>query len=172
MSRKSRHFRGKAVLEQSEQSEQSAALMISKFALRSVCSRTSSKTAKKDQKRHPSLAWLLSSADVDNSGSGSLWLLGNGSECQRAWVFAGNGTLRIENQVLHFEDYPGSKTRKKCLNFCRLLRQPVTVQGILVGIIYDKYGSLHRAKCDAFGLLLTYWIGNPLLNYLVKAGFG
>lgn len=40
--------------------------------------------------------------------------------------------------------------------------------GILVGIIYDKYGSLHRAKCDAFGLLLTYWIGNPLLNYLVK----
>eukprot|EP00435_Cladocopium_sp_Y103_P002790 s4576_g1.t1 len=39
---------------------------------------------------------------------------------------------------------------------------------ILVGIIYDKYGSLHRAKCDAFGLLLTYWIGNPLLNYLVK----
>ena len=40
--------------------------------------------------------------------------------------------------------------------------------GILVGIIYDKYGSLHRAKCDAFGLLLTYWIGNPLLNFLVK----
>lgn len=38
-----------------------------------------------------------------------------------------------------------------------------------MGIIYDKYGSLHRAKCDAFGLLLTYWIGNPLLNYLAKA---
>jgi len=40
--------------------------------------------------------------------------------------------------------------------------------GILVGIIYDKYGSLHRAKCDAFGLLLVYWVGNPLLNYLTE----
>ncbi|CAE7485634.1 unnamed protein product [Symbiodinium sp. CCMP2456] len=39
---------------------------------------------------------------------------------------------------------------------------------ILVGIIYDKYGSLHRAKCDAFGLLLVYWVGNPLLNYLTE----
>ena len=43
------------------------------------------------------------------------------------------------------------------------------MQGILVGIIYDKYGSLHRAKCDAFGLLLVYWVGNPLLNYLTEA---
>eukprot|EP00913_Durusdinium_trenchii_P022346 g20992.t1 len=42
------------------------------------------------------------------------------------------------------------------------------IYGILVGIIYDKYGSLHRAKCDAFGLLLTYWFGNPLLDYLVE----
>ncbi|CAJ1352787.1 unnamed protein product [Effrenium voratum] len=40
--------------------------------------------------------------------------------------------------------------------------------GILVGIIYDRYGSLHRAKCDSFGLLLTYWIGNPILNYFTK----
>ena len=86
-------------------------------------------------------------------------------------MFDENGTLGIENQVLHFEDYPGSKTQEdQPMNLCRWLRQPVfSVQGILVGIIYDKYGSLHRAKCDAFGLLLTYWIGNPLLNYLVKA---
>eukprot|EP00931_Biecheleriopsis_adriatica_P011569 TRINITY_DN11264_c0_g1_i2.p1 TRINITY_DN11264_c0_g1~~TRINITY_DN11264_c0_g1_i2.p1 ORF type:complete len:1119 (-),score=205.36 TRINITY_DN11264_c0_g1_i2:16-3330(-) len=40
--------------------------------------------------------------------------------------------------------------------------------GILVGIIYDKYGALHRAKCDAFGLLLTYWVGSPVLDYMTK----
>lgn len=80
------------------------------------------------------------------------------------WCFQSD-TLCISSRRAQF------KTSFPLLSLSHLQLPNVNLWGILVGIIYDKYGSLHRAKCDAFGLLLTYWIGNPLLNFLVKAGF-
>eukprot|EP00929_Paragymnodinium_shiwhaense_P093542 TRINITY_DN5371_c0_g1_i4.p1 TRINITY_DN5371_c0_g1~~TRINITY_DN5371_c0_g1_i4.p1 ORF type:complete len:1184 (+),score=261.34 TRINITY_DN5371_c0_g1_i4:133-3684(+) len=40
------------------------------------------------------------------------------------------------------------------------------VYGVVVGKVVLTYGALHRAKCDAFSLVLLFWLGNPLLSYV------
>eukprot|EP00928_Gymnodinium_smaydae_P028572 TRINITY_DN21754_c0_g1_i2.p1 TRINITY_DN21754_c0_g1~~TRINITY_DN21754_c0_g1_i2.p1 ORF type:complete len:994 (-),score=239.46 TRINITY_DN21754_c0_g1_i2:70-3051(-) len=42
------------------------------------------------------------------------------------------------------------------------------VFGILVGKIMMLYGSLHRAKCDGFSLVVMYWVGNPIMERMAN----
>eukprot|EP00928_Gymnodinium_smaydae_P046634 TRINITY_DN31079_c0_g1_i1.p1 TRINITY_DN31079_c0_g1~~TRINITY_DN31079_c0_g1_i1.p1 ORF type:complete len:1098 (-),score=203.62 TRINITY_DN31079_c0_g1_i1:153-3050(-) len=39
---------------------------------------------------------------------------------------------------------------------------------IITGKVMQTCGALHRAKCDAFSLVLLYWLGNPLLEKMLN----